>query len=97
MPDNSDHREYLREKATLMRRLSREHAAADNPLMAAKFAEIAAVLEARATTLERSPPRREDPLNNRDENDGAEHRPRSSVPSDKKRMAGQGDRLEYVP
>lgn len=95
MPENSDHREYLREKATLMRRLSREHAAADNPLIAAKLAEVAAVLE--ATALERSPPRREEPLNNRGENDGAEHRPRNSVPSDKKRMAGQGDRLEYVP
>jgi len=74
MPENSDHHEYLRDNATLMRRLSREHAAADDPLIVAKLAEVAAVLEARATPPERLPPRREQPLNNRDENDGAEDR-----------------------
>jgi hypothetical protein len=52
MPENCDHREYLREKATLMRRLSREHAAADNTLIAAKLAEVAAVLAARAIPLQ---------------------------------------------
>jgi hypothetical protein len=52
MPENCDHREYLREKATLMRRLSPEHAAADNTLIAAKLAAVAAVSAARATPLQ---------------------------------------------
>jgi hypothetical protein len=60
MPENHDHLEYLREKAALLRRLSREHAAVDNPLIGAKLAEVAGVLEARAATLERSSPRQEE-------------------------------------
>jgi hypothetical protein len=55
MPENRNHLEHLNEKAALLRRLSSEHAAADNPLIAAKLAEVAAEFEARAAVLERLP------------------------------------------
>jgi hypothetical protein len=55
MPKNRDQLEHLREMASLMRRLSGDHAAAENPLIAAKLAEVAADLEKRAMVLERIP------------------------------------------
>jgi alkylation response protein AidB-like acyl-CoA dehydrogenase len=55
MPKNRDQLEHLREMASLMRRLSGDHTAADNPLIAAKLAEVAVELETRAMVLERIP------------------------------------------
>jgi hypothetical protein len=57
MPKNLDQLEHLRKMASLMRRLSGDHTAADNPLIAAKLAEVAADLEKRAMVLERMPMR----------------------------------------
>jgi hypothetical protein len=53
MPRYRDQLEHLREMASLIRRLSGEHTAADNPLIAAKLSQVAAELETRAMVLER--------------------------------------------
>lgn len=57
MPKNRDQLEHLREMASLMRRLSGEHTAAGNPLIAAKLSGVAAEFETRAMVLEPFPPR----------------------------------------
>ena len=67
MPENRKQLENLRQMASLMRRLSGEHAAADHPLIAAKLAQVAAALGTRAMTLERLPSRSRDYLRRRHE------------------------------
>jgi hypothetical protein len=55
MPKNRERLVDVRKGASLMRRLSNEHAAADNDQIAAKLAEVAAELETRAAEPERLP------------------------------------------
>jgi hypothetical protein len=57
MPENRHQLEHLRQMASLMRRLSGDHTAADNPQIAEKLSEVAAEFETRAMVLERLPPR----------------------------------------
>ena len=72
MPENRKQLEDLRQMASLMRRLSGEHAAADHPLIAAKLAQVAAVLDTRAVTLERLPSCSVDYVRQRHEADDAD-------------------------
>jgi hypothetical protein len=55
MPKNRYQLEHFREMASPMRRLSGEHTAADNPLIAAKLSKVAASWKTRAMVLERLP------------------------------------------
>jgi hypothetical protein len=55
MPKSRDQLEHFRQMVSPMRRLSGEHTAADNPLIAAKLSKVAAEFETRAMVLERLP------------------------------------------
>lgn len=72
MSEDRKQLENLRQMASLMRRLSGEHTAADKPLIAAKLSEVAAEFETRVVTLERLPSRSVNYVHQRHEADDAD-------------------------
>lgn len=57
MPDIVDHKEYLRDAAANLRRLSAQHGDGGNPEISRKLADVAAALEIQADEVELGTPK----------------------------------------